>query len=328
MLGMVTVYLDQAKWIDLSRARHARVDGQRFVAALHVARESVSMGLVQFPLSTGHYIETWRAGDPARRRRLAQTMIELSGARTMARPPDLCDNELDAFISRVGNMPPPRAPWPALGWGFGHASGLQRDLPRSQIKLELELAHLAERPEGFLAHGRGHREFGDLYRDGERGLRAGREGNAEPAELQEAVIAASAVMEIHENIGWAMERAGLPEDALGPIGLTRPDLPQEQVAEVLNELLPIARGFIAELPTRDAALRLRLLRHQNQAARWESNDMVDIAYLACAVVHCDMVVTEKQWVHELERSGLLEQHGTRALHDVAELPSGLVDLTR
>jgi hypothetical protein len=88
----------------------------------------------------------------------------------------------------------------------------------------------------------------------------------------------------------------------------------------------LARGFIAELPTRDAALRLRLLRHQDPTARWESNDMVDIAYLACAVVHCDLVITERQWVYELERSGLLEQHNTRVLHDVAKLPSVLIDV--
>ncbi len=54
--------------------------------------------------------------------------------------------------------------------------------------------------------------------------------------------------------------------------------------------------------------------------------MVDIAYLARAVVHCDVVVTEKQWVHELRRSELLEEHGTTALHDVAELPQVLVEL--
>lgn len=323
---MVTVYLDQAKWIDLSRARLGRADGARFVDALDVARQLVSMGLAQFPLSTGHYIETWRAGDPGRRRRLAQTMIELSQARTLARPPDLCDNELDAFISRASEVSSPRAPWPPLGWGFGHASGLAPDLPRSQITLGLELEQLAERPAGFLAHGRGHREFGDLYRDGERGLATARHAQVHPAKLREAIIASSAVMEIHENIGWALERAGQPGDALGPIGLTRPDLPQEQVAEVLNELLPVARGFIAELPTRDAALRLRLLRHQNPTARWESNDMVDIAYLACAVVHCDLVITERQWVYELERSGLLEQHNTGVLHDVAKLPSVLIDV--
>src|SRR4051794_16493337 len=100
MVGMLTVYLDQAKWINLSTARVGRVDGARFIGALDVARQALAMGLVQFPLSTGHYIETWRASDSDRRRRLAETMIELSQGLSLAKPPDLCDNELDLFISR------------------------------------------------------------------------------------------------------------------------------------------------------------------------------------------------------------------------------------
>lgn len=322
------MYLDQAKWIDLARAWHGRADGERFRDALDVARHSVRMGLVQFPLSTGHYIETWRIRDAARRARLAEVMIELSQGRTLARPPDLCDSELDAVLATLAGHRPARPPYPPLGWGFAHASGLSADFPRESLDLAHELRHLSTRPDGFDAHGHGHRDFGDLYRDGERQLADRDSGPQLGREFDEAVIAGSAIMEIHENIAWALERAGLPADALGPIGLTRPDLPSEQVAGVLNDLLPVARGFIAQLPTRDAALRLRLRRHRDRNARWESNDMVDIAYLACAVVHCGVVVTEKQWVHELRESGLLEYHGTRALADVAKLPEVLVEAVR
>lgn len=323
---MVTVYLDQAKWIDIARALHGRPDGERFRDALDVARHSVSMGLVQFPLSTGHYIETWRVGDAARRRRLAEAMIALSQGCTLARPPDLCDSELDSLLARWAGGPLPRPSWPPLGWGFAHASGLNPDFHRSQLDLDHELRHLAQRPDGFDGHGRGHREFGDRYRDGERQLPD--RDHRLSAGLDEAVIASSAVLEIHENIGWALERAGLPAEILGPIGLARPDLPGQQVQEVVNGLLPVARAFIAELATRDAALRLRLQRHKNPNARWESNDMVDIAYLACAVVHCDVVVTEKQWVHELRQADLLGSHGTEALSDVARLPEVLVERVR
>lgn len=323
---MLTVYLDQAKWINLSAARVGRADGAPFVAAFDAVRQARAMGLVEFPLSTGHYIETWRASDPDRRRRLAETMIELSQGRTLAKPPDLCDNELDVVISKISGMQSPRDPWPPLGWGFLHASGTIPGTVRSQVALDLEVEHLAQRPEGYLAHGGGHRDFAELYRQGEQGLLAGDELLAQPPSVREAIVAVSAVMEIHENIGWALERAGLPADSLGPIGTARPELPAQQGAKLVSELLPVARAFIGELPTRDAALRLRLLRHQNPATKWECNDMVDVAYLACAVVHCDLVVTEKQWVHELKRSGLLERHGTRAMHKVAELPSVLMHL--
>jgi hypothetical protein len=325
---MVSVYLDQAPWICLSKAGHGRADGERFREALDVCLGGVSMGLVEFPLSGGHYIETWRAPDPARRRRLAETMIELSRARTIAKPPDLCDNELDAFITEKTGVKSVRAPWPVFGWGFPHSAGVIADLPRSAVPVAMELEHLANRPPGFLTHGGGHRDFGDLYRDGEAGLFAGLDSKTLPAEQRDQIVAASAVVEIHENIGWALARASLPADSLGPIGLARPDLPQEQIAEVLGGLLAVAEKFIAALPTREAAMRLRQLRHQNPAAKWESNDMVDIAYLATAVVHCDVVVTEKQWVHELGRSDLLERHDTRALADVADVPATLVELTR
>ena len=157
-------------------------------------------------------------------------------------------------------------------------------------------------------------------------LAAGRQRDARSPEMGEAVLAVSAVLEIWENIDWALQRAGLPRDTLGPIGRVHPDLSQEDGGKLLIELLPLARNFIAELPTRDAALRLRLERHRNPANTWESNDMIDIAYLACATVHCDIVVTERQWVHELSRSQMLGRHDTIALHDVAILPQTLEDV--
>lgn len=149
----VSVYLDQAEWIDLSRAMHSRADGERFRDALGMARHSVAMGVVEFPLSNGHYIETWRVGDPARRARLARTMIDLSRGRTLAKPPDLCDNKLDAFIARTAGIRPPRPPVPPLRWGFAHASCLLPRFPQSRLNLNFELRDLSERPAGFDATG-------------------------------------------------------------------------------------------------------------------------------------------------------------------------------
>lgn len=304
---------------------HNRPGGEKFRDAFDDARSKVELGEAEFPLSAGHYVETWRHADPQRRLRLAQTMIELSRGRTMARPPDLCDNELDAEIARLAESDLPREPWPVFGWGFPHASGLSRSFARELLDLDYEITHLATRPDGFDAHGSGHREFGDLYRDGERGLAAGRREGPQGRSMDEAILAASSIMEIWENIEWAIQRADLPREALGPVGLTRPDLPDEQVQAVLNELLPIARGFIGQLPTRDAALRIRSERHRNPNSTWESNDMIDIGYLADAVVHCDVIVTERQWVHELRQAGLDELHGTTLIHNVSKLPELLAE---
>jgi hypothetical protein len=99
---------------------------------------------------------------------------------------------------------------------------LNPNVPREALDLAIELAHLANRPPGFDDYGRGHREFGDLYRHGEEVLAAGRQRDARSPEMSEAVLAVSAVLEIWENIDWAIQRAGLPGEALGPIGRVRP----------------------------------------------------------------------------------------------------------
>lgn len=315
----IDVYLDQAKWVDLAQADHALPVGKRFKTALDVARHCVAQGLARFPLSNGHYIETWRIADDARRRRLASTMASLCRGAVMRKPPFLCDQELRALIVRVAQSEPLPEP-PPVGWGFPYIEG-HPSMSREGVAVEVEREHLSTRPPGYLAHGRGHLQFAEDFRDGEIGL-AGLDREHLDQEQFEAVIAVSAVAAIQENIDRVLEQAGLPASTFGPLGLLRPETTDH--AKVLGEAMMLARGFVAELPTRDAALRLRLLRHQNRQAKWEANDMVDIDCLAAAVVHCDIVVTEKQWVHELKRSGLLKQHGTVAAADVSQLPELLM----
>ena len=320
MLGVVlTVYLDQNKWIDLGRARYDRANGQRYKAALSAVLLSLENRTARFPLSFSHYIETWRQSEPGARARLAKVMIELSQGWTMAKPPQLCDDELDAFIARAleCSFTSP----PVFGLGFSHINRFS-----APLSLDFEFRHLARRPDGFDGHGRGHQEFGERYRDGEMGLQVGRKDL--PKKTQNAMVALSAVMEISENIQRALERVGQSPTVLGAIGAVRPDTDPSRAYEVINGALPVAEAFIAELPTRDAALRLRVQRHRNPNNVWESNDLNDIAYLACAVVHCDVVVTEKQWVHELRQTGLPTECDTIVLSDLTKLPSALVAASR
>ena len=319
---ILNVYLDQKDWIDLGKAAHSRPGGERFVDSLVAARAAVDGGAARFPLSLAHYIETWRQADDAKRRRLAETMTELSRHVTIASPPALCNNELNAFLGRRFRRPPARTPLPVFAHGLAHANGM----PAEALDLEAEHERLAIRPNDFLdpgLPGRGKLDYANAYAEAERSVA---EGVGQHGIEPEAYLAATAVMEIWENIQLAMVRANLAPQALFPISLARPDLPSNVVPTVLPALLDVAREFIAELPTRDAALRLRMMRHQNRAAtQWEPNDLNDIAYLACAVVHCDVVVTEKQWVHELRRSGLLADHATVAIRNVRELPDALAE---
>jgi len=115
------------------------------------------------------------------------------------------------------------------------------------------------------------------------------------------VFASTAVAEIRENSAEALALAGLPDDLF------------------MTLLTEDATEFIAALPTRAAALRLREARHRNRQKAWERNDMNDVAYNACAVVHCDVVVTENLWADMLRQSHVAEEHGTTILTNVADL---------
>ena len=81
---MRRAYLDQAEWIELTKAALERPVHPRVSEALEIARYGVRQGLVRFPLSSSHYMETmgirqWRQREP-----LARLMAELSGFETIA----------------------------------------------------------------------------------------------------------------------------------------------------------------------------------------------------------------------------------------------------
>jgi len=77
------VYLDQNKWIDLSRAHHGDPLGAPFEDALAAVSQAVSDGTASFPLSAGHYFETWKQRKRDPRRALAEVMSNLSQHRTI-----------------------------------------------------------------------------------------------------------------------------------------------------------------------------------------------------------------------------------------------------
>ncbi|WP_167045026.1 hypothetical protein [Salinibacterium sp. ZJ454] len=64
-------------------------------------------------------------------------------------------------------------------------------------------------------------------------------------------------------------------------------------------------------------MRSAKLRQTQQ--KWELNDFNDILALPVAAVYCDIIVTEKQWVHRLRQGKVDERYGTTLLHDTADL---------
>jgi hypothetical protein len=88
-----------------------------------------------------------------------------------------------------------------------------------------------------------------------------------------------------------------------------------------------ARGlleFVDDLPTRCVTNVLRRSKHMQRQQPWEPNDFIDIVALPVPAVYCDILVTEKQWVHHLRLGKIEERFETQLLSDTAKVADVLV----
>lgn len=315
---MKRVYLDQNKWIDLMRAKQGRPAGQSFQDAFIVARAGVEQGLVSLPLSHIHYMEVYHRGNWQSRHRLADVMAELSRFHAIAPQADVVPAEIDrALNERFGRPRQPR-PLQVFGVGLRHASGeddLQLELPddlpiqfQQEVADQFELAMLrgpaANTPLPWLDT-TAHRHVATNYQQAEQKLseKLKREGWGKGDKLRRVMLA-SALVDILEVLNEAMEDARVSADeliALGEEGMT---------------------AFLENIPSRWVLYEMR--RDLHARGHHESHDVADLAALSIAIAYCDVVVTEKQWVHVLKRAKVDDKMGTVLLSDLTKLPEAIV----
>jgi hypothetical protein len=77
--------------------------------------------------------------------------------------------------------------------------------------------------------------------------------------------------------------------------------------------------LIEAIPIIHMASELQRQRESAADKPWTSNDLNDLFFLMTALVYCNVVVTEKQWVDLAKRSKLDSQYGTVLLSDLAGL---------
>jgi hypothetical protein len=317
---MLSVYLDQNKWIDLARARYGRQDGERFRIAYELAAAAQSRHIARFPLSTIHYIEMYNTKNAARRDRLARTMQEVSGMETIVDSSRILPVEIDrALHSRFGRPLIPRRV-EIFGVGVGHAFGIDDtryhvpDELRHRIEnvdifelranelMEFEL--LAGPPEDFPLPWLvtdAHTGPSKRFKQQEIELAQKFESNQIDAPTRDRTITAWELMDIWDQVSEGLIRAGIGISEFLELG-----------AEGLTE-------FLEDLPSRHVAVVLQRARHRDSNLPRKDSDLLDIAALAVAVAYCDVVVTERFWTHLLKSNHLDELFGTTVLSDVAEL---------
>ena len=322
---MKRVYLDQCHWIALEKAARGK-GSAKANEALDVLRYGVERGFVSLPLSAVHYMETYQR--PTGRQSLASIMAEMSRFHTIVGPPDVLPAELDAYLHRRYGKPTVPRVLKVFGRGVGFAFGenfgtfrVRDDLDlapgqRSQVQQAgqeaLEFWALAGPPDGVPIPGwdenNGYRAFGERQLAHERTLASSlaEEGRVTPRRIHDWV-AATEVMDIVEPLNDAFARAGL----------TTSETSDLDSADGMTALL-------RALPSRDVVFDLRRLRHADRSARWEANDLNDLAALSVALPYCDIVVTEKQWRHLAEQAGIPTRYETIVLDKLGDLPMHLI----
>ncbi len=315
------------KWVDLSWAATGNPRGSRYANVLEIARHGANASLVRFPLSATHYMELARARFGRTRNDVGSIMNELSRQKTICASTDLLPGEIDRACRDRWGRPTTLREVAVFGHGAAHAfnslpevrfhSPAELDVD-DETRRRIEQHFTAEMEKALVTgpiadwpfdgldpvaqhdpirekHAREERELGELLRS--TGFKGERPRDAWTARM---------LIEFNRDTVEAMLRCGLDPDLLtgnGKAGLNQ---------------------FLHDLPVASAVFEIRWRRHRNPTLGWTANDINDMHSLATAVVHCDVVVTERHAASILREAGLDTRHGTTILTDLADLARILV----
>jgi len=319
------VYLDQNKWIELSAAAQGKAGFEHLDDVLLVARHGVEHGLVSFPLSSIHYMETWGTKPWRQRQPLATIMAELSRFLTIAGHEEVLAMELDRALQERFGRPTNIRAVDLFGYGVAHAFGKAnlglRDRLSPEIRAAIdehpslgrtiddigEFSALAGPPRDLPVVGidtTSHKVFGDRFAEGERSLASRlREQGFAKGRLPRALVA-SVFLDILDPVNDAFARAGISAAEL-------------DTRDAITD-------FVMSLPSMHVAYEMRRIRHRNPQQSWKPNDLNDIAALSIAIPDCEVVVTERHWRGVLTDAHLDTRYGTAILDDLCELPAHIV----
>lgn len=323
---MLRVYLDQNKWIDLARAATGHDHGGRFTAALAAARAASASGLASFPLDIYRHLEIGKRANERSRNDIADLIHELSKQHALARPHTLLPAEIDdALQRRFGRPEAPRSA-DIFGDGIRHITDGDVALPpfdRSKLpgggtrltaldlerienafadRLERELLGVGPNSLREAGFDPSTNELAKQYVEHENNISAAIREWKLSGDMLEFAVRASDLGDIRPAVAEALGRIGMTwegfVETLGPSGLA---------------------SFIDDLPTRYVTNVMRTAKLRQAEQKWEPNDFNDILALPVAAVYCDVVVTEKQWIHRLRQGKVDQRFSTILLSDTADL---------
>ena len=277
------IYLDQNKWIELSKMVHGKDDSQRAKRIVRAMESVCTAGHVTLPLSAIHYMETSRISNEGRKVRLGSTMWRFSRGQTIAGYPAVVRHELDVALSKhFAHIVPGELQ--VIGFGhahaFGEAAGNVPSIFAEEFERSMLMGNELLRIPPLASYASHHRES---FRNHLASLHI-RAAEVSP-DLRENFLYAISTVDILEPLNQAMVKYELPANTLEILGETG------------------LKKLINDMPTRrvDLHLHRQVLRNPTYAPK--PTDLEDWAALAMAACYCDVVVCEKHMANMLSRDG-------------------------
>jgi hypothetical protein len=313
------VYLDQNKWIDISRAFYGRTDGEPFVPVLSKLQDKTKSGEVILPLSIMHIIETARGGNVERKKRLTDFMLGLSGAHGILPYISVRKEEIHNAISlHLGE--PKTFDIPAIAFQKGIEHILNIDLSSEGIPTSLQALFKQsinnfDVVSDFIVNKFEKELTDDIKEENLDTVKIYEERRAELQKYSKDERRRIAVYEMGKHIA--------PEiiNVLNERGLDVKAFVDSFGKEV--DSADAWQAFFMSIPTIDLYINLHLIRDENIGRKIDKNDGSDIAFMAIAIPYCDVVVLERYWYSVLKAAKYDEKYNTTLLTDLRELENML-----
>lgn len=304
----IIVYLDQNKWIDLSRAYHGMTEGKKFQDVLTKIQTAVSNKSVIFPLSFQHYFETNKDPDVERRKRLARVMAEISQGISISPQERTMQWELEKALAKLYNEPIPKT-LSMFGYGFPCALGISTEVPTDQFDETRDKITSFETTFNLLVEDDNDefnawaQEFETTHSELASKLEEFREKvkNLDKLSRKRAYVVHLATA-LQEEITEALSYFNKTPQELFSIG-----------AEKLD-------SFWEDVPTLHVEIELNMGRNEQWRDRKiQPNDATDIAFLSTAIPYCDVLVVEKPFHNLIKQNELDKTYKTRVFSNINDL---------
>jgi hypothetical protein len=299
------VYLDQNKWIDLSRAYHRMPGAQKFQHVLEKIQKAVSNKSAIFPLSFQHYYETNKNSDLEQRKRLASVMAEISQGIAISPQERMLQWELIEALGKLYNAPISKMP-PVFGYGFPCAFGIsvsEKQFKQIQDKITSPDAtfHLLMEADNS--------EFNDWVEDFKT------THTNLVSRLEEFRKKVKTLNKLSRKHAYIVHHAIALEEEITE-SLSYFNRTPEELFSIGAEKLD---SFWEKVPTLNVEIELAVARNEHWDRDIEPNDITDISFLSVAIPYCDVLVVEKYFHNLIKQKGLDKKYKTQVFRSINDL---------